>query len=64
MKSAVISNIKCYIYVHMYDLTVLSAYSAHLSIWIEFKNTGWTKLKFYLYQNEEWLILNKKSIFS
>ena len=40
--------------------TVLSAYSAHLRIWVEFKNVGWTKLKFYLSQNEEWLILNKK----
>ena len=35
-------------------------FSAHLRIWIEFKNVGWTKLKFYLYQNEEWLLLNKK----
>ena len=45
------------------DITVLSAYSAHLWIWVEFKNVGWTKLKFYLYQNKEWLILNKKYIF-
>ena len=27
---------------------------------VEFKNIGWTKLKFYLYQNEDWFILNKK----
>ena len=45
------------------QITVLSAYSAHLRIWVEFKNVGWTKLKFYLYQNEEWFILNKKNIF-
>ena len=38
---------------------MLSAYSAHLRIWVEFKNVGWTKLKFYLYQNEEWLILSE-----
>ena len=42
--------------------TVLSAYSAHLRIWVEFKNVGWTKLKFYLCQNEEWLILKEKKI--
>ena len=40
-------------------LTVLSDYSAHLKILVEFKNVGWSKLKFYLYQNEESLILNK-----
>ena len=40
--------------------TVLSAYSAHLRIWVEYKNVGWTNLKFYLYQNKELLILNKK----
>ena len=33
--------------------TVVSAYSAHQRIWVEFKNVGWTKLKFYFYQNEE-----------
>ena len=43
--------------------TVLSACSAHLRIWVEFKNVGWTKVKFYLYQNEEWIILNKKKVY-
>ena len=44
---------------------MLSVYSAHLRIGVEFKNVGWTKLKFCLYPNEEWLILNnKKYIFS
>ena len=32
--------------------TVLSAFSAHLRIRVEFKNVDWTKLKFYLYQND------------
>ena len=44
-------------------VTVLSAYSAHLRIWVEYKNVGWTNLKFYLYQNKEWSILNKKVYF-
>ena len=44
--------------------TVMSAYLAHLRNGVEFKNVDWTKLKFYLYQDEEWFILNKKkSIF-
>ena len=33
--------------------TLLLAYSAHLRIWVEFQNVGWTKLKFYFYQNED-----------
>ena len=43
--------------------TVLSVYSAHLRIWVEYKTVGWTNLKFYLYQNKEWLILNTKVYF-
>ena len=41
---------------------MLSAYSAHIRIWVEFKIVGCTQLQFCLYQNEEWFIPNKTNI--